>query len=195
MPVMAPALVPAIMSTTMPLRSRALSTPRCDKPRAAPPPRATPTRTAAEVVDQPLQPVGQRPAGGQFWRRFVDFEIAGSKICEVRNGGDHGTVALEQPGDADLVAPASGRHVDRLQAADRGVRRICRDEIDGAVDELHEPRRPFRRQVGVDVENDSMGVLPLCDLLSDFLRSQISAVLPERPEPHIGRIQPHIRIA
>ena len=45
MPVMAPALVPAIMSTTMPFCSRALSTPRWDMPRAAPPPRATPMRT------------------------------------------------------------------------------------------------------------------------------------------------------
>ena len=50
---------------------------------------------AAEVVDQPLQPVGQRPARRQFWRRFVDLEIAGGKIGEIRNGGDHGTVALE----------------------------------------------------------------------------------------------------
>ena len=35
----------------------------------------------------------------------------------------------------------------------------------------------------------------LSDLLSDFLRCQVSAVLSERPEPHVGRIQPHVRIA
>ena len=99
----------------------------------------------------------------------MDLEIAGGEIGEVRNGGDHGTVALNQPGDTDLVAPAPGRHVDRLQAADRGVCRICRDEIDGAVDEFHELRRPFRRQVGVDVEDDSIGVLPASDLLPYFL--------------------------
>ena len=86
--------------------------------------------------------------------------------------GTAGTTGLspsKQPGDTDLVAPAPGRHVDRLQAADCGVCRICRDEIDGAVDEFHEPRRPFRRQVGVDVENDSIGVLPASDLLPNFL--------------------------
>ena len=124
---------------------------------------------AAEVVYQPLQPVGHRPAQGQFWRRFVDLEIAGGEIGEVRHGGDHGTVVLDHPGDTDLVAPAPGRHVDRLQAADGGVCRIGRDEIDGAVDELHEPRRSFRRQVGMDVENDSIGVLPASDLLPYFL--------------------------
>ena len=150
---------------------------------------------AAEVVDQPLQPVGQRPAAGQSRRRLVDLEVAGREIGEVRDGGDHGTVAPEQPGDAGLVAPAPGRHVDRPQSADGGVRRIRGEEIDGVVDELHELRRAFRRQVGMDVEDDPIGVLPAGDLLPDFLQCQISAVLPERPEPHVRRIQAPVRIA
>ena len=33
------------------------------------------------------------------------------------------------------------------------------------------------------------------DLLPDFLRCQISAVLSERPKPHVRRIPPPVRIA
>ena len=55
--------------------------------------------------------------------------------------------------------------------------------------------RPFRRQVGADVENDSIGVLPLNALLSDFLCRQVSAILSKRPKPHIRPIQSMIRIA
>jgi hypothetical protein len=47
----------------------------------------------------------------------------------------------------------------------------------------------------VDVENDSIGVLPASGLLPYFLGRQISAVLSERPKPHIGRIHPLVRIA
>ena len=60
-----------------------------------PPPRGHAHAHAAEVVDQPLQPVGQRPAGRQSRRRFVDLEIAGGEIGQIRDGGDHGTVAPE----------------------------------------------------------------------------------------------------
>ena len=167
---MAPTLVPATMSTTMPLRSRTLSTPRCDKPRAAPPPRATPTRTPRRSWTSRSSPWdSDRPEGNPGGVSWI-LKSRAARLGEVRYGGDHGTVIPDRPGNADLVTPAAGRHVDRLQAADRGVRPIGRDEIDGAVDELHEPRRQFRRQVGVDVENDPMGVLPASDLLPDFLR-------------------------
>ena len=123
MPVMAPALVPAIMSTTMPFCSRALSTPRWDMPRAAPPPRATPMRTPRRSWTSRSRPLASdRPQGG-CGRRLGDLEIAAGEVAEVGHGRGHGGVALQQPGDADLVAPAAGRHVERLQAADRGVAR------------------------------------------------------------------------
>ena len=73
--------------------------------------------------------------------------------------------------------------------------RIGRDEVDGAIDEFHQPRRPFRLQVRVDVEDDAVGVLPLGRLPADFLQFQISAVLAERPEPHVRQIPPLVRIA
>ena len=130
-------------------------------PRAAPPPRATPMRTPRRSWTSRSSPLASDRPQGNSGGVSCDLEIAAGEIGEVRNGGDHGTVALKQPGDADLVAPAAGRHVDRLQAADRGVCRSRRDEVDGAVDEFHQPRRPFRRQVGVDVEDDAIGVLPL----------------------------------
>ena len=90
-------------------------------PRAAPPPRATPTRTPRRSWTSRSSPLASdRPQGNLGGVSWILKSRAG-EVGEVRHGGDHGAVALEQPGDADLVAPAAGRHVDRLQAADRGV--------------------------------------------------------------------------
>ena len=195
MPVMAPALVPAIMSTTMPLLLEGLEHAEVGHAAGSPAAESHADPHAAEVVDQPLQPVGQRPAPGQLGRRFGDLEIAAGEVGELRNDRDHGAAALQQPGDADLVAPAAGRHVDRLQAADCGVCRARRDEVDGAIDEFHQLDCPLRRQVRVDVENDAVGVLPLGGLLADFHRRQVSAVNPEWPEPHVRGPSPLVRIA
>ena len=116
---------------------------------------------AAEVVDQPFEAGGQRPAPGRLRGRLGDLEVAAGEVAEGGRGRGHGGVALQQPGDTDLVAPAAGHHVERLQAADRGVTRARRDEIDRAVDETHQLHRPFRLQVCADVEDDAVGVLPL----------------------------------
>ena len=91
MPVMAPALVPAIMSTTMPLRSRALSTPRCDMPRAAPPPRATPTRTPRRSWTSRSSPLASDRPKGNFGG--VSWIL---KSREARSGrfGTAGTTGL-----------------------------------------------------------------------------------------------------
>ena len=41
---------------------------------------------AAEVVDQPLQAVRQRPAPGRLGRRLGDLEVAAGEVAEVRHG-------------------------------------------------------------------------------------------------------------
>ena len=100
MPVMAPALVPAIMSTTMPLLLEGLEHAEVRQASGGPAAEGHAHAHAAEVVDQPLQPVGQRPARRQFWRRFVDFEIAGGKVCR----------GSERRGPRDCRPQATRRH-------------------------------------------------------------------------------------
>ena len=150
---------------------------------------------AAKVVDQPLQAVGQRPAPGRLRLGLGDLEVAGDEVAEPRHDGGHRVARLQQPGDADLVPPAAGRHVERLQPADRGLARGGRDEVDRPVDDLHQPARQFRLQVRVDVEDDAVGVLPLGRLPADFLRLQHLAVGVDRPRPHARQTPPLGRIA
>ena len=74
-----------------------------------------------------------------------------------------------------------------LKAADRGITRGRRDEIDRAVDETHQPHRPFWHQVCADVEDDAIGVMPLGGLPADLLDFRLPTDLVERPEPDVGR--------
>ena len=143
-------------------------------PRAAPPPRATPMRTPRRSWTSRSRPLASdRPQGS--WVRLVgDLEVAAGEVAEVRHGRGHGSPAVQQPGDADLVAPAAGRHVDRLQPADRAVALGRRDEVD-ARSTSSISRAARQAPIRVDVEDDACGVLPLGHLPAD---SSASSDLP-----------------
>ena len=75
------------MSTTMPFCSRALSTPRCDMPRAAPPPRATPMRTPRRECTRRSMPLDStRPQREEY----CDSPTLNSRLQKSRSSGTQG---------------------------------------------------------------------------------------------------------
>ena len=145
---------------------------------------------AAEVVDEPFQPGGQRSAPG---RRCGASMILKSRQAKSRRFGTTGATVppSKQPGDADLVAPAAGRHAQRLQAADGRILRGRRDEVHRAIDERHEPPGPFRLP-GPHATSKMMRLASChsaaCRRISS--RSSIWPSTAKRPEPHVRHAPP-----
>ena len=98
----------------MPFCSSALRTPRCacrERPR-----RRGPRRCECRGGGGPTAP-GRRegPPPGPLRRHHRDLEIAAGHVAEVRHDRGHRDFAVQEPGDAGLVAPAAA-----------GTSRACR---------------------------------------------------------------------
>ena len=150
-----------------------------------PPPRATPMRMPRRWWTNRSRPFARdRPQGNCGGASA----ILKSRLATSRRFGTTGatgTIAVQKPGDADLVAPAARRHVQRLQPADRGVARGGRHEEHRAIDESPSTARPCPRSRSAWTSK-TMRVASCHsdDLLADLFGFQNPAIDAEGPESH-----------
>ena len=115
---------------------------------------------ATEVVNQPFHAVGQSWAPGRSRRGFADFEIANREVAKLRCGASNRVPVLQEPDNADFITPPARRNIQRLQAAKRRITCGRWYKVNRAIDEFHQPDRPARFQIRLNVEDNAVGVLP-----------------------------------